>query len=41
VASLVQKIDAPEIKAPVLRKIIKKSGGHKRTPRSAAWLQKQ
>ncbi len=36
VASLVQKIDAPEGKTPVLRKIIKKSRRHKRTQRLAA-----
>ena len=36
VASLVQKIDAPEGKTPVLRKIIKKPRRHKRTQRPAA-----
>lgn len=35
VASLVQKIDAPERKRPVLRKIIKKSRRHIRTQRPA------
>ena len=38
VASLVQKIDAPETKKPVLRKILKKSRWPKRTPRSAVLL---
>jgi hypothetical protein len=41
VASLVQKIDAPERDAPLLRKIIKKSRRYKRTPSSAAVLQRQ
>ena len=41
VASLVQKIDAPERIMPVLRKITKKSRRHKRTPSAAALLQKQ
>jgi hypothetical protein len=36
VASLVQKIDAPQRNRPVLRKIIKKSRRHKRTHRLAA-----
>jgi hypothetical protein len=41
VASLVQKIDAPERDAPVLRKIIKKPRRYKRTPSSDALLQRQ
>ena len=36
VASLVQKIDAPEGKTPVLRKIIKNPRRHKRTQRPVA-----
>jgi hypothetical protein len=36
VASLVQKIDAPQRKEPLLRKIIKKSRRHKRNQRPAA-----
>ncbi len=36
VASLVQKIDAPERKEPVLRKIIKNTRRHKRTQRPVA-----
>ena len=36
VASLIQKIDPPERKKPVLRKILKKSRRHKRTQRPAA-----
>jgi hypothetical protein len=36
VASLVQKIDEPESRAPVLRKILKKSHRHKSAQRPAA-----